>query len=139
MFTRFLEEQRTRYRIGRRKIPFFFSPANSAAAAVSSALGVAARARVFLEPSTRGRAFCSWNAHARTPDDAIQSPGMLAPSLSLSLVGGLHGPDTINVLRPTSRTKTRGDERGVPGGRRKSRRAGGLDGGEIEKDKFIGS
>lgn len=57
----------------------------------------------------------------------------------LSLVGGLHGPDTINVLRPTSRTKTRGDdERRVPqGGERE--RAGGLDGGKIEKDKFIGS
>jgi len=92
-----------RYQTGRCKIAVYliFSPTDSAvaaaAAAVSSALGVAARARIFLEPSTRGRAA---GAHIRaypTNDDAIQSPGM----------PGLHGPDTINVLRSTSDTAGR--------------------------------
>lgn len=46
---------------------------------------------------------------------------------TFSLVGGLHGPDTINVLRPTSRTKTRGDARGEAEGEERGRA------GEIER------
>lgn len=70
------------------------------------------RARVFLEPSTRGRALQLERTCARSRRRHSES----WYAGTFSLVGGLHGPDTINVLRPTSRTKTRGDARGGPEG-----------------------
>lgn len=94
---------------------FFFSRENSAAALqfqVHSGWPRArAHARIFLEPSTRGRALqlertC---AHIRR---RRHSESWYAGTFSLSSTRGLHGPDTINVLYSTSRTKTRGRGRG---------------------------